>query len=715
MISAPNSTGQEIAAALRLFIPAGQVTEIRILKAGRAGTVSGYFDNPEQAASAAISWSGKAPGVYFVPNVVNPALLARAQNRLRERVEQTTTDTDITRRRWLLIDFDPARPAGISSTDAEHQSALDRAVRCRDWLSSDGWPSPILADSGNGAHLCYPIDLPNDETSAKLIQRCLQALDLLHSDDAVQVDQKTFNAARIWKLYGTLACKGDNTPDRPHRVAKVIEIPDQLVRVPVDLLQALADRLPPEQPRQQSNGVHGSNGQANGWDLEQWITEHGLPVASRAAWNGGKKWILNPCPWNPEHTNRSAYIVQFPGGAIAAGCHHNGCAGKDWHALRDLYQPGWRERRQAAQDRAGANSSRETSDSQQAKAPSEPVLTLYSEIQPSTVRWLWKPWIPLGAISLLDGDPGLGKSTLSIDLAARVSKPYAMPYGSSSLSGPASVLLLSAEDDPAATIRPRLDVSGADPKRVIGLEAIKTEEGEQPPVLPWDLGIIEEIIQAHGIAVVIVDPLMAYLDGNIDAHRDQDIRRCLHRLKELAQRTNAAILVIRHLNKLVGGPALYRGGGSIGIVGAVRSALIVGRDPKNPHTLVLASVKNNLAPTPRSLIYSLESAGSVARIAWGGETDLTAEDILVHPTGKGEQTVGEQCADAIREILRQSPVLESDDLDLQCKKRGFTDNAMREGRRLARVKVDRLGFGPGAKYMVTLADAPASQDTQAAP
>src|SRR6516165_8092058 len=102
---------RQIADGLRLFIPAGQVTEIRILKAGRAGTVSGYFDNPEQAASAAISWSGKAPGVYFVPNVVNPALLARAQNRLRERVEQTTTDTDITRRRWLLIDFDPARPA----------------------------------------------------------------------------------------------------------------------------------------------------------------------------------------------------------------------------------------------------------------------------------------------------------------------------------------------------------------------------------------------------------------------------------------------------------------------------------------------------------------------------------------------------------------------------------------------------------------------------
>src|SRR5205807_2386168 len=104
-------------------------------------------------------------------------------------------------------------------------------------------------------------------------------------------------------------------------------------------------------------------------------------------------------------------------------------------------------------------------------------------------------------------------------------------------------------------------------------EAVKTGEEESPPVLPWDLALVETTIVERGIVLVVVDPLTAYLPSEIDAHKDQDVRRCLHRLKLIAQRTGVAILVIRHLNKLTGGPSLYRGGGSIGIVGAARSAL----------------------------------------------------------------------------------------------------------------------------------------------
>jgi hypothetical protein len=328
----------------------------------------------------------------------------------------------------------------------------------------------------------------------------------------------------------------------------------------------------------------------------------------------------------------------------------------------------------------------------------EAVCIPYSKVTSRSVRWHWEPWIPRSAVTILDGDPGLGKSTVSLDVAARTSQGWAMPPAGGLCDKPSRVLILNAEDDPEATIRPRLDAMEANPANIIALEAIKHGDSEEPPVLPLDLELVEGLICEQGITLVIIDPLMAFLDGKIDAHRDQDVRRCLHRLKILAQRTSAAILVIRHLNKFVGGPALYRGGGSIGIVGAARSALIVGRNPNDPAQMVLACAKSNLAPMPRSLLYSLKSAGHVARIAWGGETELMADDILEHPTGRKKQSTSEQCADCIREIFEKSPVMESDELDKICTISGFSPNAIRDARRLAGVNVSRVGFGPGAQY-----------------
>src|SRR5262249_55628014 len=126
---------------LVLLCKPGAVAELRIPHAGRsAGTVSGYFDDIEAMTKGAAQWSSKAPGVYATLNPCTPALLARSANRLTPRAQQTTSDADIVQRCWLPIDFDPVRPAGISSTNAEHEAALQRAQACRDWLQSQGWP-----------------------------------------------------------------------------------------------------------------------------------------------------------------------------------------------------------------------------------------------------------------------------------------------------------------------------------------------------------------------------------------------------------------------------------------------------------------------------------------------------------------------------------------------------------------------------------------------
>lgn len=200
--------------------------------AGDRGTVYGYFDDPDAFAESALALEkARAENIYVTLNPVMPDLLARANNRLKVgRVKESTKDHEIMRRRWLLVDFDPKRPEGISSTSEELRLAADTARRTIDVLKAHGWLEPVRAMSGNGVHLLYPIDLPENEESRQLIQRLLQALAGQFDTDRVEVDQKVYNAARLVKLYGTTARKGDPTEERPHRISRLThtEIPGLL-------------------------------------------------------------------------------------------------------------------------------------------------------------------------------------------------------------------------------------------------------------------------------------------------------------------------------------------------------------------------------------------------------------------------------------------------------------------------------------------------------
>src|SRR5262249_26012411 len=165
---------------LNLLCPDG-VFEIRSLNTPRA-TISGYFDNTKKAAAIAAELSGGVPGIYVTLNPVNPSLLPRSANRLTPYAKNTTADRHIIRRRCLPLDFDPARPAGISSTDEEHRLAIERAIEACDWLTSLGFPPGILADSGNGAHLLYLIDSANDKAATELIEATIKVIGDKFSD-----------------------------------------------------------------------------------------------------------------------------------------------------------------------------------------------------------------------------------------------------------------------------------------------------------------------------------------------------------------------------------------------------------------------------------------------------------------------------------------------------------------------------------------------------
>ena len=219
----------QIVETLNIFVGKGNVCEIRALGVdGRSNrTDSGYFDDFEAAASAAIQLT-TAGGVYFCLNTLDPALLARAYNRMEPWARLTTSDKDIRRRRWILIDCDPVRPTGISSSDDELDTAIDRAREVSDWMAAKGFQIPILAKSGNGAHLHFPTDLPNDSASTTLVKTILEAVASQFTDNAVSIDTAVHSAARICRLYGTTARKGDSTPDRPHRQSELLSIPAYL-------------------------------------------------------------------------------------------------------------------------------------------------------------------------------------------------------------------------------------------------------------------------------------------------------------------------------------------------------------------------------------------------------------------------------------------------------------------------------------------------------
>lgn len=185
--------------------------------------MSGYFDDPGELAKLAAKHADQAQGAYITLNPLNPALLSRAANRIRvvTREDRLSADADVTRRCWLPIDLDPVRPSGISSSDEEHDAAVERAYKIREALASSGWPKPILADSGNGAHLLYRIDC--DVQDNHLVSRVLDTLAFRFDDETVKVDRSVYNPARIWKLYGTVSRKGDYCPERPHRMAVILE------------------------------------------------------------------------------------------------------------------------------------------------------------------------------------------------------------------------------------------------------------------------------------------------------------------------------------------------------------------------------------------------------------------------------------------------------------------------------------------------------------
>lgn len=331
---------------LELTMAPGETAEVRILNT-HVYTVSGYFADWDPLVKAVMRWTDKAPAIYFTPNPVNPDLLARADNRLKEKARSTTKDEDIVRRAWLLADFDPDRLADISSSETEHELAIATAWEASKYLLSLGLPQPLVGDSGNGAHVMVRINLPNDAESTQLHQAFLVHLAERFQAGKILVDQATHNAARIWKLYGTWARKGDSIPSRPHRLARILQEPSDEV-ADTKLLRDLFPLKSPERlisaPPVASNGKAAPKssvprGDYATLDIVRWFQSHG---AYGKPLSGGKHAV--DCPWIQEHSqindashSDTAIWEAEAGGWPRFHCRHSHCDGRKIQDVIELW------------------------------------------------------------------------------------------------------------------------------------------------------------------------------------------------------------------------------------------------------------------------------------------------------------------------------------------------------------------------------------------
>jgi hypothetical protein len=280
---------------------------------------------------------------------------------------------------------------------------------------------------------------------------------------------------------------------------------------------------------------------------------------------------------------------------------------------------------ESGQSGSASPSSQSSASSRKSRAP----IVALSQVAPESLRWLSPGRLAAGKITILDGDPGLGKSTLLCEFAARISRGDPLPGGEA--APPRLVVIMSAEDDLYDTIRPRIDAAGGDPRRVIAFATLADNPtSETLGAIPDHVYMLEEIIARTRAALLVIDPLVAFLSRGHNANSDQGVRRAFHSLRGLAERTGVAIVAVRHLNKTSSANPLYRGGGSIGIIGAARCGLLLAPDPDDPERRILASTKGNLGRPPPSLAFRLVAApdSHVARVVWDGESQWTAQELL---------------------------------------------------------------------------------------
>lgn len=345
---------------------------------------------------------------------------------------------------------------------------------------------------------------------------------------------------------------------------------------------------------------------------------------------------------------------------------------------------------------------------------SRAIVVRFADIQSVPITWLWPGRIAQGKVTLIVGDPGLGKSLLTATLAAIVSKGYQWPIDKA-LAPIGDVILLSAEDDAADTTKPRLEAAGADCARIHVLQAIQEEDNGGAQVqrmfsLKKDLVKLEEILSSlPECRLLVIDPISAYL-GDTDSHNNSDVRGLLAPLAVVAARYSIAIIAVSHLNKGGSGNALYRAMGSLAFVAAARAAYVVTKDVNNPERRLFLPAKNNLAQDTTGMAYTVITAENEAPvIVWEPEPiTKTADEALTTLKSDEEYTATDEAVDFLRDLLFNGAMMVSQ-IQKEARQAGISEKSLRRAREKLGIKSKKSTFS-GSWELGLAEDAHNSQD-----
>ena len=619
---------------------------------------------------------------------------------------------DVLRRRWLLVDVDPVKdPAhkDDSASDSEKEAAGLAAEKVLWWLTDQGWPAPVVIDSGNGYHLLWRIDLENTPHSQSLIKRVLYVLAKRFDGPGAKIDRSVHNASRIAKLPGSWARKGPNTDDRPWRPVRLLSVP--LVRAVVSAEQLAAAvtvqadatiEAALETPAPEANG----NGHAGGFlrgKAEGERRAYGRAALEREV----ARVALAPVGERNNALNRAAFSLgQLVAGgelqeaevvgALSGIAKLKGLTDSEIVAsIRSGLEAGKGDPRKAPEKPGKIVPEGRLATAADAVPKGEPIIVRASSITPRKVEWLWPGRIPIGKMTTFAGQGGLGKTFVLCDISARITQGLDWPDSEGLCCEQGQVLFITGEDDFDDTIVPRLIELGADLTRVAFL---RNEVQDRFTIA--DLETLDRALDGMGAGVrmVAIDPPAAFL-GEVDDHKNAEVRSLLSPLKTWCARRRVAVVFNTHFNKAAGQKveAMQRVMASVAWVNAVRTAHAFAADPEDFERVFFVPMKSNVGRKKKGLAYRIiATKDDLARVEWLGEVDVSADQAV-----SGGRTKEKRAVEAAAWLASIMPGdggnISSKEVWDRAREAGVSDYALKEAKKKLAVRAVKISDEDGSQ------------------